>query len=29
MMYTPNGTFCVEGKASDAKLNFVKAGATA
>jgi 2,4-dienoyl-CoA reductase-like NADH-dependent reductase (Old Yellow Enzyme family) len=29
MMYTPNGTFCVEGKASDAKLNFVKAGAAA
>ena len=29
MMYTPNGTFCVEGKASAAKLNFVKAGAAA
>ena len=29
MMYSPNGTFCVEGKPGDAKLNIVKAGATA
>jgi 2,4-dienoyl-CoA reductase-like NADH-dependent reductase (Old Yellow Enzyme family) len=29
MMYSPAGTFCVEGKPSDAKLNFVKAGAVA
>lgn len=29
MMYSPNGTFCVEGKPGDAKLNLVKAGAAA
>jgi 2,4-dienoyl-CoA reductase-like NADH-dependent reductase (Old Yellow Enzyme family) len=27
MMYSPAGTFCVEGKPGDAKLNIVKAGA--
>jgi 2,4-dienoyl-CoA reductase-like NADH-dependent reductase (Old Yellow Enzyme family) len=27
MMYSPNGTFCVEGKPGDAKLNVIRAGA--
>lgn len=29
MMYTPAGTFCVEGKPGDAKLNTIRAGAAA